>query len=364
MTINATNNMNEETASTDGNKTISTETAHEQAQASVVGNKPKRPNFTDVGGPRTIDPYGLPVGKESLKIWQELLISLDEELEEKGWGQPATLYALHYPEGHNWRQEGEKVGTLDASNRYDPNIGVSGIAISNPREISGSPVEALWGIDIPNWVSGLILAREAWTVEPPEEGAGGNPDEHLKLSDHPRRQEVRHLILLTRGGERHLLIHPRGQAVVVGGMGKDDEMGGLIPEVLARSLGLPSRVATRSVAEYLGCMTLHVTLNLARLFDGPFEGMGIDEGQLTLLRQLPAEQRRSMESDLVVQVACQKILQICGQVFGADASLIDLQISGKPEQLYELARFAKEAGEISWSHLVEVASNLLPPRCP
>jgi hypothetical protein len=364
MTTNTEHEMNEAICPANGKNVIAVDIAHERGRRSSVGKKLTQPNFTNVDGPLAQDPYGLPMGEASLKIWQGLLTYVDEKLEQKGWDQPATLYALYFPEDQNWRLEAERMGALEKGNRRDSQKGVSGIAISDPLEITGKIVEELWGFNAPEWASGLILAYEAWTVEPMAEGAGEDQHKNLRPSEHPRRKEVRLLTLFTRGGERHSLIHPRGEAVRLSGKGEEGQMGGLIPEVLARSLGLPALGATRSVAEYLGCITLNTSLKMARQFNEIPTGIDFDKAERKLLSRMSAKERRSTGSDLAVEVALERTKQICQRVLKADVTFIKMESSGEPAKFEKLLELAIEAGEVSWSHFVKVAGNYLPADAP
>jgi hypothetical protein len=364
MTINTEHEMNDATCQANDRKMIAVDIAHEQGGRSAVGKKLTQPNFTHVDGPLGKDPYGLPVGEASLKIWQGLLTYVDGKLEQKGWDQPATLYTLYFPEDQNWRLEAERMGALKKGNRRDFQKAVSGIAISDPQEITAKIVEELWGSDAPAWVGGLIWAFEGWTVDPMAEGAGEDPHRHLRPSEHPRRKEVRHLTVFTRSGERHSLIHPRGEAVRLIGKGEEGQMGGLVPAVLARSLGLPALEAPRKVAEYLGCIMLSTSLKMAQPLKTIPPDTELGKATRELFSQISARERRSFGSDFAVQGAFEETKQICQRVLNADLTFIKMESSRELGKLEKLVKLAIEAGEVSWSEFVKVAGNYLPAGAP
>jgi hypothetical protein len=364
MTTNTEHEMNEATCLANGKETTHSVAPGAKERASSAAKHGIQGLKTHADVPWTLDPYNLPAGDESLGFWQQLLITMDEQLEKNGWDQPAALLAIRQSEPPTWLQEAASNGSLHKRNRGILKSGVLGIQTSTLFEMSGNIVEEIWGYDAPAWAGGVILVCEAWLVGPMAEGAGEDPHRHLRASEHPRRKEVRLLTLLTRGGQRHSLKHPRGQAVRLSSKGEEDQMGGLIPAVLARSLGLPALGATRSVGEYLGYITLSTSLKMARQFNEIPTGIDFDKAELQLLRQMSAKERRSVGSDMAVRIALEGTLQICKQVLKADVTFINAQSLVEPAELKKLRELAIKAGAVSWSHFVEVAGKYLPADAP
>jgi hypothetical protein len=361
---NTKNDMNEDVCSANGEKTTNSRAPGATRRGILVTSQGIHTFKALTAGPLTLDPYNLPAGDASLEIWQHILTQLEAQLEETGWDQPTTLFAIHHSEPPKWLRQAEKNGCLNKRTREILGRSRAGYEISELLEIIGNPVEGIWGFDAPDWAGGLILAFEAWMVDPVAVGAGQDRFRQLPPEDHPRRQEVRQLILLTRAGAQYSLTRRRGQDAQFSGNGKDDEFGGLIPGVLGRSLGLPSREPTRSVAEYLGCLALDSSLETARQFSGTSDLACFDKADRRRLRKLSAEERRCLGSDFAARIAFEMIRRIAERVLKADVSLITAQLSVDPAELKKLWEQAVDAGRMSWSDFVEVAGDYLPPDVP
>jgi hypothetical protein len=63
-------------------------------------------------------------------------------------------------------------------------------------------------------------------------------------------------------------------------------------------------------------------------------------------------------------MAFEKMKQICERVLKADVSSINAQTSMEPADLKKLWELARDAGEVSWSHFLKVASEYLPSQVP
>ena len=186
--------------------------------------------FADAAGPDPFDGFGLPRGPWAVGLWEDLCVQVEQEVAPGGWDQPAKLYGVvnpvdtaarmgveatdrarawseqefastqHVAPGHG---QGERTGTV-----------TSVFGLVELGELSGHPVEGLWGQQLPDWVSAVALVTEVWRA-PAAVMRGGVPDPYpgQRPSQRPDRAEMRVVQLVTKAGEVHAAVRMRGEDV-------------------------------------------------------------------------------------------------------------------------------------------------------
>jgi hypothetical protein len=335
---------------------------------------------TTVGVPGTVqfDPYGLPLGKASGTLWNQILVDLDQELEAKGWNQPASFYAICNKEVSNWLKEAPSNELPEDNVSITPALkgGTGPLAILTLRHLENEPLDELWGYDAPHWAGGLILVSESLQLVPRDnvDFEGTDVSDVSIVNASLRLIEARILILATRGGERHMLIHVRGEATYA--LGEDEDHSwdtGFIPEVMARCLGLPPIGNPRKVSEYLGIITLLSAREIPRRFKAVHEGRSdfLTEDRRSLppealreMRSLSPEDVRELISQMTVSAAVGKMDYIVKHILGGDP-ITSRDISSRaPGMVKKLVSGAREVGDLTWSQFAALDRALLPDDAP
>lgn len=212
----------------------------------------------------TFDSSGLFAGETGEHIWRIFLADLEERLNEKGWDEPSRLFAVLNPVDteadlgsdaiDKVRTElAQRVGRPHSTSQSRPSsLNTDGVILSVVElgEVHNHPVPQLWGFTAPPWVSALLLANEGWVVLP-KKGPDGeplpDPYNYLPNSQHPDRQELRTIMMVTRDGAQYSIGRLRGSQPETQAHSR-----GIILEVLMRALGLPTDPPEHTVGDFLG----------------------------------------------------------------------------------------------------------------
>ena len=213
------------------------------------------------------DEHGLPTGDLGRRIWTDACERLEQEINAGGWDAPAQLFALANPLTTEAGLGSDVVASLRRQ-VADPGAGEdsrhmsAAYAITKLANLEGYPLDAMWGITAPDWAAAVLLSFESW-VKPPLLNADGepmpDPFADMRPSQHPRRVEVRHVIMLTRSGHLYSTERRRdtGEVNWIG----QQPGGGFIIEALHRVLGMPTDPPPTTVADLLGRIALRVSVS-------------------------------------------------------------------------------------------------------
>lgn len=212
----------------------------------------------DVRFPVEFDDHGLLTGPAGDVAWPALCLAVEARVEEGGWDQPLRLFGLFNPvDTEAVLGPAENIFEELAIDDVDTESGAVQCMVTELGEL-GDYLE-LWGEVAPPWVSALVLAFEGWVVPPVFDGAGAvvpDPDADLPNSKHPRRVEMRSVLMVTRSGHRYGVTRARGEDPKP--HDPDVQPGGLLPEVLMRMLGLATPESGFTVGDLLGRMALNI----------------------------------------------------------------------------------------------------------
>lgn len=322
------------------------------------------------------DAHGLFTGDLGERVWPQLCRAIESDLEAAGWDQPAQLLAVSNPveteasAGPEFlRHVGRNLTTPPPGAGADSlDLDAIAYSVGTLGEVDGNPVTALWGVSAPPGAAALLLTFEGWSV-PHLPDAAGNPlpddDASLPPSQHPRRQESRHVTMITRSGAVYSVTRTRGDDRV-------DEVstpGGLLVEVLRRCLGLPTDPAPTTPADLLGRVAVNSAFTaVTGLAEGaPSENP--DQRELRrLLNELTHDQRTRMLTEGLFSATRGAARNLVTQLIEHGAlAWPDGPPDGEldiPESLREdtsLVRAARAADRLTFAQVVAALGPLLPP---
>lgn len=251
----------------------------------------------------SFDSHGLATGTVARQAWEKLLLGIEESIHAKGWDQPSRLFAVLNPTdtealtgidaSNLWQHRDQLTPMLPSDNDApaEPGEGTfsTAYAVAELAEVSGTPVDTLWGYQAPPQAAALILAFEGWSVPPRFAGKPeSDPVPGMRPSQRPDRVEMRGVHMLTRDGESYVIHRSRGHEPEHDG-GQQAE--GALVDVLKCCLGVATKPAPDdAVADYLGRLLLERVLTFCQSVREPLRAdQGLPQDTVAASRAWAAE---------------------------------------------------------------------------